>query len=48
MNKSNKQPAPVKVGRDAGSGKFIPVAEARRRPGTAIVETIKPSSPKRK
>jgi len=30
-----------KVGRDAGNGKFIPVKEAERRKGTAIVETIK-------
>ncbi len=27
-------------GRDAGSGQFIPVSEARRRPETAIVERI--------
>ena len=31
----------VKIGRDAGSGKFIPVREAQRRPKTTIVETIK-------
>ncbi len=30
-----------KVGRDAGDGKFIPVAEARRRKKTAIVQVIK-------
>jgi hypothetical protein len=30
-----------KIGRDAGSGKFIPVDVAKRRPKTAVVETIK-------
>ena len=30
-----------KIGRDAKTGKFIPIAEARRRKSTAIVETIK-------
>jgi len=30
-----------KVGRDAKTGKFITVAEAKRRPSTTIVETIK-------
>ncbi len=29
------------IGRDAKTGKFIPVAVARRRKSTAIVETIK-------
>jgi hypothetical protein len=29
-----------KIGRDAKKGTFIPVKEARRRPGTAVVETI--------
>jgi hypothetical protein len=31
----------VKIGRDAGTGKFIPVKEARRRKRTAVVEKIK-------
>lgn len=31
----------TKIGRDAGSGKFIPVKEAERRPGTTVVERIK-------
>lgn len=31
----------MKIGRDAGSGKFIPVKEAQKHPKTAIVETIK-------
>ena len=30
-----------KIGRDAGSGQFIPVDEAKRRPKTTVVETIK-------
>ena len=30
-----------KIGRDAETGEFIPVKEARRRKKTAIVETIK-------
>jgi len=29
-----------KIGRDAGTGKFIPVKEAERRKGTAIVERV--------
>ena len=39
MAKSAKKT--YKVGRDAGTGKFIPVKEARRRKKTAVVETIK-------
>lgn len=31
----------TKIGRDAGTGKFIPVKEAQKHPKTAIVETIK-------
>ena len=30
-----------KIGRSAETGKFIPVSEARRRPATTVVETIK-------
>jgi hypothetical protein len=30
-----------KIGRDADTGKFIPVKEAERRDKTAVVETIK-------
>lgn len=30
-----------KIGRDANTGKFIPVKEAQRRPSTTVVETIK-------
>ena len=29
-----------KIGRDAGTGRFIPVEEARRHPKTAVVETL--------
>ena len=31
----------IKIGRDAGTGRFIPVKEAERKPKTAVVETIK-------
>ena len=30
-----------KIGRDAGSGRFIPVAEAEQRPVTAVVEIFR-------
>lgn len=30
-----------KIGRDARTGKFIPVKEAQRRKSTAVVETIR-------
>jgi hypothetical protein len=35
-------------GRDAGSGQFIPVREAERRPRTTVVETYRtgPKGPK--
>ena len=35
-----KQKKTYKVGRDAGTGKFIPVKEAQRRKKTAVVETM--------
>ncbi len=35
-----------KIGRDAGTGKFIPVEEAKRHPKTTTVETIKKSGKK--
>lgn len=31
----------TKIGRDAGTGQFIPVRQAERRKETAIVETVK-------
>lgn len=34
-----KKPAPSKIGRDAGTGRYIPVREAERRPSTTVVET---------
>jgi len=38
-----------KIGREAGTGHFIPVKEAVRRPSTTVVETIKyPTTSKRK
>lgn len=33
-----------KIGRDASSGRFISVTEARERPATAVVETVHVSS----
>jgi hypothetical protein len=40
-SKKGKKKRAGKIGRDAGTGKFIPVKEARRRKKTAVVETIK-------
>ncbi|HEX8542122.1 MAG TPA: hypothetical protein VF671_10485 [Pseudomonas sp.] len=38
-----------KRARDSGSGRFIPVEEAKRRPRETTVETIKkPACPKKK
>ena len=36
---ANKRKSTLK-GRDAGTGKFIPVDEARRRKSTAVVERV--------
>ena len=38
-----KKASTTKVGRDARTGQFIPVKEAKRRPSTTVVETIKKS-----
>ena len=38
---ASKKSTTTKIGRDAKTGKFIPVKEARRRKSTAIVETIR-------
>lgn len=35
-----------KIGRNAKTGKFIPVSEAKRKPNTTVVETLK--TPKKK
>ena len=40
MAKKNKS-STFKAGRDAGTGRFIPVKQAERRKKTAVVETIK-------
>jgi len=37
----SKKTSTRKIGRDAGTGRFIPVKEAIRRPKTTVVETIK-------
>jgi hypothetical protein len=36
----SKPPETTPMGRDSGTGKFIPVAEARRRPATTEVERV--------
>lgn len=42
MPKAKVSTAKVKkVGRDSGTGEFVPVSEAKRRPKTTTVETIK-------
>ena len=38
---AKKQKIEVLVGRDAGTGRFIPLKDAKRRKKTAIVETIR-------
>ena len=38
---ATKKSGEHKIGRDAKTGKFIPVKEAKRRPSTTVVETIK-------
>jgi len=38
MSKKNSS---FKIGRDAGSGRFIKVDEAKKRPSTTVIETIK-------
>jgi hypothetical protein len=35
-------------GRDAGTGRFIPIKEAERRPKTTVIERRTPPSPSRK
>lgn len=37
---SNKKPETSLRGRDAESGRFIPVREARQRPRTTVVERV--------
>lgn len=37
-----------KIGRDAKTGEFIKVKEAKRRPATTVVETIKTRKPRKK
>lgn len=36
----NNKPKTRPAGRDAGTGQFIPVEEARRKPNTSVVERI--------
>ena len=37
-----KAGGPRKAARDARTGRFIPLREAKRRPSTTVVETIRP------
>lgn len=39
-----KKTTTIKIGRDSGTGKFIPVKQAEKRPKTTQVETIKRKS----
>ena len=38
----------IKIGRDARTGKYIPVKEAQRRPSTTVVETRKVPTKKKR
>jgi hypothetical protein len=40
---------PMKIGRNAKTGRFTPVKTAQQRPSTHVVETVKPApkSPKK-
>ena len=38
---ANGKGSTFKIGRDAKTGEFIPVSEAKRRPNTTVVETMK-------
>lgn len=38
--KTTSKPKTRKVGRDAGTGQFIPIEKAKKRKKTAVVETI--------
>lgn len=38
--KKKRRTVNIKVGRDARTGRFIPVRDAKRRKNTAVVETI--------
>jgi hypothetical protein len=42
-----KKPTTREIGRDASTGEFISVEEARRRPKTTVVETISKPAPKK-
>ncbi len=44
---ANRKKGTREVGRDAGTGRFIPVGEARRRKRTAVVEKIKTQKKRR-
>lgn len=37
----------MKIGRNAGTGRFTKVSTARNKPGTHVVETLRPGKKKR-
>lgn len=37
----------MKIGRNAETGRFVPVKEAKQKPKTHVVETIKPANGKK-
>lgn len=37
----------VKIGRDAKTGQFIPIEEAKKHPSTTVIETVKVGPTKR-
>lgn len=37
-----------RIGRDAGTGRFVPIRTTVKRPKTTVVETVKPCKPKKK
>ena len=43
MSSGKGKGSTIKIGRDARNGQFISVNEAKRRPSTTVVETIKKS-----
>jgi len=39
---------PKKITRDAGTGRFVPPSEAKRRPRTTVTETVPVRKPRKK
>ena len=47
MHKKSGRGNDGKIGRDAGTGQYITVKEAQRRPKTTVIETRTPPSKKK-